>query len=132
MIRRSLLAALTGASMMLAPVLPVSAAVASQTVAVAGSVAAPKACKATVSNAAPQQYSKVTVTVTGLGSGAKVTTSAKYKTTTNKKTATASAKGKATTVYSIGRATKGFRVVVSVTAKKGSTTWNCSTAFRTK
>ncbi|WP_090474084.1 hypothetical protein [Nakamurella panacisegetis] len=93
---------------------------------------AAKACSASVSNSRPTQNSKVVVTVKNVGAGAAVTTVAKYKTTNTKKSVHATAKGVASATYSIGRATHGFKVVITVAASKGSTRWACQTSFTTR
>ena len=96
---------------------------------VSSAIQAPKACKATISNARPQQYTTVKVSVSGVGSGARVTTTANYKTKPTKKAVSANSKGKSTTSYYISGATKNFKVVISVRAVKGNTVWSCKTAF---
>ncbi|TDT31216.1 hypothetical protein ACF3NT_11925 [Naumannella halotolerans] len=88
-----------------------------------------KKCVAKMSVSKPKQYSKTDVLVSKVGSGAKVTTVAKYSTTQTKKTATAGSKGTASLRYNISGAKPKYKVVVSVTAKKGKTTWKCSTSF---
>ena len=92
-------------------------------------VPATKKCAVTVSTSRPYQYSTVTVNVSKVPGTVTVTTSAKYKTTTTKKTAMSTTKGKATVKYAISRATPNYRVVVSVTAKKGNQKYACSTSF---
>ncbi|WP_181274676.1 hypothetical protein [Brevibacterium oceani] len=94
--------------------------------------AATKKCSAKMSISKPRQYSYTNVNVSKVGSKAKVTTTAHYKTTTTKKKATASKKGKASLKYYISRATPGKKVSVTITAKKGKTTWKCSTSFKPK
>ncbi|MGC2940353.1 MULTISPECIES: hypothetical protein [unclassified Brevibacterium] len=94
--------------------------------------AATKKCSATMSIKKPRQYSNTSVKVSKVGSKAKVTTIAHYKTTKTKKKATASKKGKASLKYYISGATPGKKVSVTVTAKKGKTTWKCSTSFKPK
>ncbi|WP_028049759.1 hypothetical protein [Cellulomonas sp. URHD0024] len=91
--------------------------------------AATGSCTASMSVTAPAQYTTTVVRVSGVGGSAKVTTAAHYKTTTNQKQTTASTTGKASVAYSISRATKGYKVVVSVSATKGTSTWKCSTSF---
>ena len=90
--------------------------------------AATKKCAVKMSNSKPRQYSNTWVNVSKVGSKAKVETIAHYKTT--KKKATASKKGKASLKYYISGATPGKAVKVTVTAKKGKTTWKCSTSFK--
>lgn len=92
--------------------------------------AATKKCAVKMSNSKPRQYSNTWVTVPKVGSKAKVETIAHYKTTKTKKKATASKKGKASLKYYISGATPGKAVKVTVTAKKGKTTWKCSTSFK--
>ena len=94
--------------------------------------AASKSCKVSMSNSKQKQYSNTTVKVSKVGSKAKVTTTAHYKTTKTKKSATASKKGTANLNYRISGATPGKKVKVTVTAKKGKTTWSCSTSFTPK
>lgn len=91
-----------------------------------------KACTATVSNARPTQRSTVVVAVSKVAAGAVVTTTAHYKTTISTKTASANSRGAAALPYLISRATHGFRVVIGVTAAKGSARWVCSTSFTTR
>ena len=92
--------------------------------------AATKKCSAKMSISKPRQYSYTNVNVSKGGSKAKVETLAHYKTTKTKKKATASKKGKASLKYYISGATPGKAVKVTVTAKKGKTTWKCSTSFK--
>lgn len=94
--------------------------------------AATKKCSAKMSTSKPRQYSNTYVKVSKVGSKAKVTTTAHYKTTKTKKKATASKKGKASLKYYISGATPGKKVSVTVVAKKGKTTWKCSTSFKPK
>jgi ribosomal protein S6 len=81
-----------------------------------------------MSNASPTQNSTINVLVSTSAS-ASVATLAHYKTTATAHTGTANSLGKASIAYRISRATKGYRVVVSVTVRKGSATGTCSTAF---
>ena len=92
--------------------------------------AATKKCSAKMSISKPRQYSYTNVNVSKVGSKAKVETLAHYKTTKTKKKATASKKGKASLKYYISGATPGKGVKVTVAAKKGKTTWKCSTSFK--
>ncbi|MGO2862503.1 hypothetical protein ACH82I_06240 [Brevibacterium sp. GP-SGM9] len=94
--------------------------------------AATKKCSAKMSNSKPRQYSNTWVNVSKVGSKAKITTTAHYKTTKTQKKATASKKGKASLKYYISGATPGKKVSVTVVAKKGKTTWKCSTSFKPK
>ena len=94
--------------------------------------AASKKCAVRMSNSKPRQYSNTWVQVSKVGSKSKITTTAHYKTTKTKKKATASKKGKASLKYYISGATPGKKVKVSVVAKKGKTTWTCSTSFKPK
>ena len=86
-------------------------------------------CKASMSVPKPKQSTTTVVRVSGVGGGASITTVAHYKSTNTTKTAKATAAGAASVPYKISRATKGYRVVVAVTAVKGSKRWSCSTAF---
>jgi len=95
-------------------------------------VASAKPCVATVSNARPTQNSTVVVAVSKVAAGAAVTTVAHYKSTNTTKKATADSRGTASQPYLISRATHGFRVVITVTAAKGSARWSCNTAFTTR
>ena len=110
---------------------PLSAAAAAPLV-TSSSAAAVKACTASMSVPNPHQHTTTTVRVGRLAGGARVTTVAHYKTTSTTHTATSAANGTAALPYKISSATKGFKVVVSVTAVKGSTRWSCSTAFVTR
>jgi hypothetical protein len=85
-------------------------------------------CSARVSNAAPAQYSDVTVYVS-TRSGAHVHTVAHFKTTKNTKSTTANRAGHASIMYSVSDATKGYRVVVAVTTTYKGATGHCSTNF---
>ena len=88
-----------------------------------------KKCTATVSTSRPYQYSTLTVNVANVPGSVTVTTSAKYKTTTTKHTAKSTSRGKASVPYKISRATPNYKVVVSVTANKGTQKYACSTSF---
>lgn len=92
--------------------------------------AATKKCAVKMSNSKPLQYSNTWVKVSKVGSKSKVETIAHYKTTKTKKKAAPSKKGKASLKYYISGATPGKKVSVTVTAKKGKTTWKCSTSFK--
>jgi hypothetical protein len=81
-----------------------------------------------MSNAHPTRNSTTDVLVSTVGRAA-VTTVAHYKTTATTHHATANAAGKAVIAYKISRATKGFRVVVSVKVQKGGRSGSCSTSF---
>lgn len=94
--------------------------------------AASKKCAVKMSNSKPRQYSNTWVQVSKVGSKSKITTTAHYKTTKTKKKATASTKGKASLKYYVSGATPGKKVKVTVVAKKGKTTWTCSTSFKPK
>ncbi len=89
-------------------------------------------CSASVSNAHPLQNSTVKVSVSKVGAGAAVTTVAHYKTTNTTKKTTADQHGHASTSYKIGRATRGYKVVVNVSASKGSAHWSCQTSIITR
>lgn len=114
-----------------APTVAIAAVLTVAPVALAASpaAAATPSCAVSMSVPRPAQHTTTVVRVSGVGGSAKVTTAAHYKTTTNTKQAIASTKGQASVAYSIASATKGYKVVVSVTATKGSTTWKCSTSF---
>jgi uncharacterized membrane protein YidH (DUF202 family) len=101
--------------------------------AVATAATAPtRGCVASVSNPRPVQNSTVVVTVRGVAGGAAVTSVAHFKSTNTTHRFGAAANGTGSTAYPISRATHGYRVVVSVTAAKGSARWSCSTAFTTR
>jgi len=85
-------------------------------------------CSAHVSNAAPAKYSDVTVFV-ATRPKAHVTTVAHYKTTNHTKSTTANGTGHAAITYYISDATKGYRVVVSVTTSYKGSSGHCSTSF---
>jgi len=86
------------------------------------------ACSASVSNSHPADYTTVNVYVRTAARAA-VTTVAHCKPTSHKKSGTANSPGKATIAYDISGATRGYRVVVSVTVAQSSKTANCSTSF---
>jgi len=86
------------------------------------------ACTARVSDASPAQYSTVDVFV-GTKASAAVIATAHYKTKDTVKTARADGAGTATIAYAISRATKGFRVVVSVVVTLGTARSSCATSF---
>jgi hypothetical protein len=88
-----------------------------------------KACAVRLSTTTPAQYSTVYVYVTKVPAAVPVVSVAKYKTTSTKKTAVSNSKGAATLSYAISRATPGYKVVVNVTAQKGTQKYACSTAF---
>ncbi len=85
-------------------------------------------CHAVVSTAHPTQYSDVNVGVTTVAR-AHVVTVAHYRTTDHQKATTANVHGRATITYYISDATRGYRVVVSVTVTKGASVGHCATAF---
>jgi hypothetical protein len=85
-------------------------------------------CVARVSNAAPAKYSDVTVYVSTRAS-AHVTTVAHYRTTNHAKATNANSTGHAAITYYISDATKGYRVVVSVTTTYKGSAGHCSTSF---
>jgi hypothetical protein len=90
--------------------------------------AAPLACRASMSNAKPKQYSTTSVLVS-TAARAGVTTTAKYKTTSTVRRSVANALGKATVHYLISAATPGFTVVVSVEVTSSGKKASCSTKF---
>ena len=89
---------------------------------------APLTCHASMSNAHPKDYTTTDVLVSTVGSAA-VTTTAHYLSKLTTHHGVANAAGKAVIEYKISRATKGFRVVVSVRVQKASRTGSCSTSF---
>jgi hypothetical protein len=90
--------------------------------------AAPLACRASMSNAKPKQYSTTSVLVSTVAR-AGVTATAKYKTTDTVRRSLANAQGKATVLYLISSATPGFTVVVNVVVTSGGKKASCSTKF---
>ncbi len=117
---------------LLAPVL-VATAVAGPTVmapaqALAQPAAKASACRASVSNAHPEDYSTVVVYVSTV-SNARVSTAAHYKTTTHVKSTKANRAGHASTSYDISDATTGYRVVVTVRVRSGSRSGSCRTSY---
>ncbi len=90
--------------------------------------AAPLACRASMSNATPKQYSTTSVLVSTVAR-AGVTTTAKYKTTKTERRSVANVNGKATVPYLISSATPGFTVVVNVVVASGGKKASCSTKF---
>jgi hypothetical protein len=98
------------------------------TVAVPAEGAARLPCSARMSNASPVQNSRTDVLISTAVSAA-VSTIAHYKTTNTTHTATADRLGRADVPYRISRATKGYRVVVTVTVRKGAAAGSCSTSF---
>jgi hypothetical protein len=93
----------------------------------AATPAAALSCRASMSNNSPKDYSTVYVDVT-IRSAASVTTVAHYRTTSTTHTAIANSAGTARVKYYISRATPGYKVVVDVTVKSG-TTATCATNF---
>ena len=85
-------------------------------------------CTASMSNSRPPQNSTTNVLVKTTAA-ATVTTVAHYKSTNTTNTGRSNGSGRATIPYKISRATRGYRVVVSVTVKKGSVSGSCSTSF---
>ena len=90
--------------------------------------AAPLACRASMSNAKPKQYSTTSVLVSTVAR-AGVTTTAKYKTTDTVRRSVANVHGKATVPYLISGATPGFTVVVNVVVTSSGKKASCSTKF---
>jgi hypothetical protein len=92
-------------------------------------VANPLICQAAVSNSRPKDNTTVTVVVRTKVAAASVTTTAKYKTTKTTHTGKTASTGNASIPYRIGRATIGYKVVVSVSVKARGLTKTCSTSF---
>jgi hypothetical protein len=90
--------------------------------------AAPLACRASMSDAKPKQYSATSVLVATVAR-AGVTATAKYKTTNTVRRSVANVNGKATLPYLISAATPGFTVNVSVVVTSGGKKASCSTKF---
>ncbi len=86
------------------------------------------ACRASVSNAHPHDYSTVVVSVSTVAN-ARASTAAHYKTTTHVESAKANRAGQASTSYDISDATTGYRVIVSVSGRNGSRTGSCQTSY---
>jgi hypothetical protein len=122
-VRALLTASTTGLALLVVPVQAASAGP------VHPAAVVHKACSASVSVAHPKARSNESIRISKIGAGVKVTVKAKYKTTTTTKTANSTKTGTASALYDVGRPTRGFRVVVNVTASKGNTTWACSTSF---
>jgi hypothetical protein len=95
---------------------------------VGGKPGGPLSCTARVSDAHPAQYSTVVVFVSTRG-GAAVTTTAHYKTKDTVKSTTANGAGAGSVSYEISRATKGYRVEVSVVVALKGAHSSCSTSF---
>ena len=102
------------------------------------SVPAPTAppCHASVSTAAPKDYTTVVVYInTSPGPSTRITTAAHYKTVTTIKTTTdpKAPKGRpqpdARTSYYISDAKPGYKVKVDATVRIGSRSSSCSTSF---
>jgi hypothetical protein len=85
-------------------------------------------CAAHMSNASPKRNSRTDVLVTTSAS-ATVTTVAHYKSTNTTHSVKATAKGQADLKYDISRATKNYRVKVTVSVKKGASVGSCTTYF---
>ena len=94
----------------------------------AGVAAVRVPCSARMFHPAPAQYSTTDVLVSTAAS-ASVSATAHYKTTNTTHPATSNAAGKADLPFRISRATTGYRVVVTVTVRKGRSFGSCSTAF---
>ena len=97
--------------------------------AVAASASTTLACTAVMTVPRPRQNSTTVVHITGLGARAAVSTLAHYKSTNTRHTAVAGVNRVANIPYLVSRATKGYKVVVQVTASLGTTRWPCSTSF---
>lgn len=122
-VRALLAASATGLALLVVPVQAASAAPGHAATVVH------KACSASVSVAHPKARSNETIRIGRIGAGVRVTVKAKYKTTTTTRTVNSTKTGTASAVYNVGRPTKGYRVVVNVTASKGNITWSCATSF---
>lgn len=123
-IRSLLTATAIGLSLLVAPLGTASAAVPAHATAVVH-----KVCSASVSVVHPRARSSEIIRVGRIGAGVRVTARAKYKTTVTTRTANSTKAGTASVLFHVGRPTKGYRVVVNVTATKGNTSWACSTSF---
>ena len=122
---RSLLAASAiGLSLLVAPVQAASAAAP-----VHAAAAVHKTCSASVSVLHPKAGAKETIRISKIAPGVKVNVVTHYKTTKPARATVSTKTGTASMTYSVGRPTKGYKVVVNVTASKGNTTWACSTYF---
>ena len=117
---------------LLAPVLVATAVAGPAVTAPAQAVAQPAAkalaCRASVSNAHPTDYSTVVVYVSTV-SNARVSTAAHYKTTTHVEAAKANRVGQASTSYDISDATTGYQVIVTVSVRSGSRSGSCRTSY---
>ena len=96
--------------------------------AVARASAKTLACRASVSDARPSDYSTTTVYVKTVAK-ARVTTSAHYRTTTNTQSAEANSHGRAAINYDVSDATEGFKVIVTVRVQSGSRSGRCQTSY---
>lgn len=89
---------------------------------------------ASVSDPTPPQNGDVTLTAVlsctgGSPAGATVTSKWRFKSTTSSCDTTAGPDGIATCTRSIGAATKGYTVVIDVTATKNGMSWKATTSF---
>lgn len=101
------------------------ASAASHTVAAAN----PLICQAAMSTSRPKDNTTVRVVVRTKVAAASVTATAKYKTTRTTHTGRTASTGNASIPFQIGRATIGYKVVVSVSVKARGLTKTCSTSF---
>lgn len=122
--RALLTASATGLLLLVTPVQAASA-----TTPVHAAVVVHKACSASASVLHPKARSQEVIRVSKIGADVTVTAEAHYRTTVTTRSATSGNSGAASVLFSVGRPTKGYKVVVSVTAYKGSVMWSCSTYF---
>jgi hypothetical protein len=93
--------------------------------------AQPLSCQASVSNAAPSDFTKTAVRVR-TDASAKVFTVAYYRTVNRAYFARADFDGRAQVSYYVSGATPGYRVRVAVTVVRGRTASTCQTSFTPK
>lgn len=89
----------------------------------------PLICQAAMSTSRPKDNTKVDVVVRTRVAGAGVTATAHYKTTKTTHTGRTASTGNDSIPFLIGRATIGYKVVVSVSATAHGLTRTCSTSF---
>lgn len=92
------------------------------------SSARPLACRASMTNSHPRDYTSTGVRVRTVPF-AHIRTVAHYRTLDHVKYRTANAEGRRTVWYYISGATPGFKVVVDVFVSRLHRTGNCSTSF---
>jgi hypothetical protein len=89
----------------------------------------PLICQAAMSTSRPKDNTTVNVVVRTKVAAASVSATAKYKTTRTTHTGKTASTGNASIPFRIGRATIGYKVVVSVSVTARGLTRTCSTSF---